>query len=372
MFDPNRVARRIGLRHKKRRAMRVEIKNSIQEIDKHAWNHLCHREQFCTHEYLCALEASALDCEYIYALVFLDGELVGAAFATLWRITLSRFSLRVATMGTPVNTGLALLLKPHAQTLELRRKLIVSLQKISAVRGIRLFIGRDFPARDYVQPIPLVPLYDYAYLNIEWQHFSQYLDQHPKRKRIRRDMRLLERAGYTLEIREGQPLSEEEAKRLYELWLQLYRKHRSPDQIMVNPHFFMRLGELNHAVWLLLRKDGHIDAFDLCFILGSQLESTYCGVDFKATGRLPVHRAMGYHIIRYATEKGLQTVNFGISNIQEKQEMGCYLKTCYSWIEANPRWLGWMFRLLLRFFVLKSDAQQLPDVEPPRPQGDCA
>jgi len=332
----------------------IEIKDSIQEIEKHVWNRLCQKGQFCSHEYLCALEASNLDCKYLYALAFLDGELVGAAFATTWRITMmQRLSLCVTTMGTPVNTGLALLVKPHANETTLRHELIVALEQASAKQRVRLFVGRDFPAQDYVETLSLTRLYDCAYLNLRWGNFDQYLDQHPKRKSIRRDIRSLEKAGYRLEIREGRVLSDEEAQRLHELWLQLYRKHQSPDQIMVNRNFFLQLSRLGHTVWLLLRRENRIDAFDLCFVLDGQLESTYCGVDIQTTGRLPVHRVMGYHIIRHAIAKGLKSINFGISNEQSKVEMGCHLKPYYAWLEANPKWLGYLLRPLLHRFVLK-------------------
>jgi len=348
----------------------IEIKDSIQDIEKHVWNRLCQKGQFCNHEYLHALESSNLGCKYLYALAFVDGELVGAAFATTWRITMmQRLSLRVTTMGTPVNTGLALLVKPHANETTLRHKLIVALERASAKRGIRLFIGRDFPTQGYVEKLSLTRLYDCAYLNLRWGNFEQYLNQHPKRKNVRRDIRSLETAGYRLEIREGRVLSDEEAQRLHELWLQLYRKHQSPDQIMVNRDFFLQLSKLGHAVWLLLQKENRIDAFDLCFVLDGQLESTYCGVDIQTTGRLPVHRVMGHHIIRYAIKKGLHIINFGISNEQSKVEMGCCLKPCYAWIEANPKWLGYLLRPLLRRFVLKPDNPQSHGSEPTCLQG---
>ena len=196
-------------------------------------------------------------------------------------------------------------------------------------------------------------------MELPWTDFEQYLEQHPKRKSIRRDLRSLEKAGYCLDIREGQALSTDEAQRLHALWLQLYRKHHSPDQIMVTEDFFLQMSQLDHAVWLLLRKEGRIDAFDLCFVLGDHLESTYCGVDLEATSRLSIHRAMGYHIVRHAIGKGLRSINFGISNEQGKVEMGCRLQACYAWMQANPKWLGRLLRMILHRFVLKHDQDKL-------------
>ncbi|HRK87132.1 MAG TPA: GNAT family N-acetyltransferase [Alcaligenes faecalis] len=332
----------------------IQIKDSILAIDQQAWNHLCRPQQFMRHEYLRALEASDLDCQYAYALAFVGGELVGIALATTWRIAVTRkLSFRVTTMGTPVNTGLPLAVLVRSDLVDLPFLLVTALQKFSASQGIRLFIGRDFPEPDYVQRLVLEKLYNCAYLDLCWDTFEQYLSQHPKRKGIRRDLRSLEKAGYQLEIRKGVPLSSVEAHRIHELWLQLYSKHQSPDQIKVSQDFFMQLSLLPHSVYLLLKKEDRIDAFDLCFVLGDQLESTYCGVDLTVTKRLSVHRAMGYHIVRYALEEKLRCINFGISNEQGKVEMGCRLNVRYAWLVASPAWLGLMLRPLLRRFVLE-------------------
>ncbi|HGM5492724.1 TPA: GNAT family N-acetyltransferase [Serratia fonticola] len=335
--------------------VQIEIRDTIATIDRAAWDRLCGASQFCRHDYMTALEASGLDCQHLYAVAMLHGELIGAAVATIWRLNLpGRFSLRVTTMGTPVNTGLALVQVPGA---ELRYELVKALELASVKQGVRIFVGRDFPTADYLEQVRLDKFYNCAYLALPWGDFEQYLAQLPKRKSVRRDIRALQKAGYVLEVREGKPLSKEEAQRLYQLWLQLYWKYRSPDQIMVTEAFFLQMSLLKHAVWLLLRKDGRIDAFDLCFVLGEQLESTYCGVDLAATGRLSVHRAMGYQIVRYALSRRLRSINFGISNEQGKLEMGCHLDPCYAWITANPRWLSRPLSLFMQRFVLEPDSR---------------
>lgn len=332
-----------------------EIRDTIASIDRATWDLLCGPSQFCQHSYMSALEASGLDCQYLYVLAMSKGELIGAAIATIWRLSLpGRLSLRLTTMGTPVNTGLALIQAPGR---DLRYELVAALERASVKRGVRIFIGRDFPDAVYLQQVRLNKIYNCAHLSLPWADFEQYLAQLPKRKSVRRDIRVLEKAGYILEVREGKPLSADEAQRLYHLWLQLYWKHHSPDQIMVTKAFFLQMSQLDHAVWLLLRKDERIDAFDLCFVLGEQLESTYCGVDLAATSRLSVHRAMGYQIVRHAISRGLRSINFGISNEQGKVAMGCRLKPCYAWVAASPKWLSRPLYLFMQRFVLEQDSQ---------------
>jgi len=178
-------------------AEHIEIKDSIATIDRTSWNQLCKPHQFCSHEYMAALEASGLECQYLYALAISNGELVGAAVATLWRIHLPYgMSLRVTTLGTPVNTGLPLMLAVTANSISLRlwsggcAGAGVNQARRPTVRRA------GFPTSDYLHKQALDKLYSCAHLELPWTDFEQYLEQHPKRKSIRRDLRSLEKAGY--------------------------------------------------------------------------------------------------------------------------------------------------------------------------------
>lgn len=138
----------------------------------------------------------------------------------------------------------------------------------------------------------------------------------------------------------------------YQLWLQLYEKHRSADQIKITPQFFIEVSKLPNCVLLTQKKDDRIEAFDLCFALGDTLESTYCGVNFKDTGRLPIHRVMGYHIVRYALASGFRHVNFGISNDASKVAMGCRLEEKLAWLHVNPAWITSGVRWVIQKFII--------------------
>ena len=306
------------------------------------------------YQYMLALEASRLDCEFLYAVASINNKVIGVSLATVWKLRFPyKLSFKVTTMGTPVNLGLALMIRPNVNNDELRKQLIGALESESVKRGIRIFVGRDFPSADYLSGVRLEKLYDCAFLKLEWADFEQYLAQHPKRKSIRRDIRSLDKAGYRLEIREGSVLSDEEGQRLYELWLQLYHKYNSPDQIDLTKEFFIQTSKLENSVFLLLyNQDEKIIAFDACFVVGDCLESTYCGVDLHFTGRLPVHKIMGHHIIRYALNKGFSHINFGTSNEKNKVDMGCYLLTYYTWISIVPKWLNILIRPILYRFIL--------------------
>lgn len=334
-------------------AFDIRLDGTIAAIDAQQWEGLRHPGQFCRHDYLLALEQSRIACQFLYATAWRDGQLIGAAVATIWSLRLCWWAeLKVSTMGTPLNTGLAMMLAGAHVDTGLADSMIAALEKASAAQGARLFVARDFPGPHCLGQASLDLLYRRACLVLQQADFAAFVASHPRGKHIRREIRSLEKAGYTVEIRRGSALSLSEAQRLHQLWLQLFHKHRSADQIEVGPAFFASMSRLPHAVFLLLRREQQIDAFDLCFILGEELESTYCGVDLARTAKLSVHRAMGYHIVRVAYEAGLRRINFGISNEQQKQEMGCQFDGLYARITASPRWLGGPLRYLLRRFVL--------------------
>lgn len=344
--------------------LNIQFVDSATRIGQESWDVLCTSQQYCQYNYQVALEASGLDCQFIYAVARDDSGILGIALATLWRIPIvGRMTIRVLTTGSPVNTGSPVMLAPQADAEQIAGALLRAMESKAAELGVRLFVGRDLPSDDFCGLPHLERLYACAYLDLPWIDFEQYLASRRKSKSMRRELRAVEKSGYILETRRGVRLSDQEASRLYQLWLQLYNKHRSPDQILITETFFHRMSELEHAVWLLLRKDGEIYAFDLCFALGDTLESTYCGVDFISTSRLAIHRVMGYEIIRFAIRQGFTTINFGISNEQSKVEAGCQLRTHYAWIEAYPKWLGAMLRPVLLKAILQESTVTAPSEE---------
>ncbi|RTW74047.1 GNAT family N-acetyltransferase [Pseudomonas aeruginosa] len=335
---------------------------SVDQVGRKSWDALCASRQYCRYDYMQALESSGLDCRFLYAVALDDSAVIAVALATLWRIPLlGGLGVRVLTTGSPVNTGSPLIVAAGIDPEQVAEPLLRAMEAKAAELGVHLFVGRDLPTADFANLPRLERLYACAYLELVWSDFERYLVSRRKSKSIRRDMRAIEKAGYVLEVRKGRRLSEDEAERLQQLWLQLYHKHRSPDQILITKAFFQRMSELDHAIWLLLLKDGHIQAFDLCFALGDTLESTYCGVDLVSSGRLAVHRVMGYEIVRYAIQEGFRTVNFGISNEQSKVEGGCRLRVQYAWVEAYPKWLGGILRPIALKAILHDCATNASD-----------
>ncbi|QPF73202.1 GNAT family N-acetyltransferase [Roseateles sp. DAIF2] len=348
----------------------IELHDSVAGIGPQVWQAWITPQQYFRYDYMQALEASRLDCRFVYAVAREAGEVVGLMLAAIWRVRLPLgLSLRVMSTGSPLNIGLPLMPEPAKTGEGLARALLEALRGRAGELGVRLFVGRDLPCADFGRLPGLLRLYDCAWLTLRWPDFEAYLASRPRRKSLRRDLRAVEKAGFELELREeGVGPTPEEARHLHRLWLQLYDKHRSPDQLYLSEEFFMQMAGLPHAVWLLLRNlDGEIVAFDLCFALGDTLESTYCGVDLERCARLPVHRVMGYEIVRYALRRPrLRRINFGISNVQSKQDAGCEMLPQYGWIETRPRWLGALLRPLLLRFVL-ADSQPSPAAAPEAP-----
>lgn len=330
----------------------ISIHTSIRCIGRDAWDSLCPEPAFFKYDYMLALESSDMPCDYLYAVEHDGSELICAAVASLWSLQVtSRQSFRVCTLGTPLNTGLAVSTRERFRRPEITLKLMRALARHANKQGVRVFIGRDFIESDLPDE-QLFKLYNCATLDIRWTSFSDFISSIRNPKSARRDIRSVTKSGYVLHVQVGQAISSSDAERLHQLWLQLYEKHRSADQIKITPQFFMGVSKLPHCVLFTLEKDDRVEAFDLCFALGDTLESTYCGVNLKDTGRLPIHRVMGYHIVRHALESGFRHVNFGISNEASKVAMGCRLEEKLAWLHVKPAWITSGVRWIIQKFII--------------------
>lgn len=331
---------------------RVIIHESIHDVDKTAWRSSCPDSTFCQPEYFQALESSGLPCRYLYATGYEGQKIICMAVATIWPITIaSRLSFRVCTLGTPLNTGLAVLTRSGDLQPDIILAIMQALAQRAREQGVRIFVGRDF-GDDFPRQEQLIKLYDCATLDIRWANFNDYVSSLPNPKSTRRDIKSLTREGYHVEVARGSAIGTTEADCLLRLWLQLYNKHRSPDQIMVTASFFQEISRLEHCIFFLLRKNDQIHAFDVCFALGKTLESTYCGVNLVELGRLPAHRVMGHEIVRHAIENGFEQVNFGISNLASKVAMGCRRHALHGWLQVTPAWGSRFVRWVMQKHVI--------------------
>lgn len=321
----------------------VETADSIHRFSAAQWDALLAPTDFFTHGYLAALEASGLDCQFHYAVLRAGSSLVGLGFGCLMRFELGRWRPRVWLGGSPVNLGTPFAFAPGHDTPAAHHRLQEAL--FAWARQVRAlyFLLRDFRASDDTPSAPSlrlspVPLHHTAILPLPFDGFEAYLAhlKGSRRKAVKRDLRVVEAAGFRLSLERPAP---ELAPRLLALWLNLYRKYQDPDQIRLTEGYFRAMAAHPEAVFLLLWRGGALVAFDLCLRSGDLLSSIFSGLDPAATREHPVHRYMGHAIVRYALDTGCRRIDFGISNESAKERMGCRLELLSGRGRMVPAWL---------------------------------
>ncbi|ATB37158.1 hypothetical protein CYFUS_002579 [Cystobacter fuscus] len=311
----------------------VENADSIHRFSAAQWDALLAPTDFFTHGYLAALEASDLDCQFHYAVLRAGPSLVGLGFGCLMRFDLGLWRPRIWLGGSPVNLGTPFAFAPGHDAPEAHYRLQEALFARARQSRALYFILRDFrvsadtPFAPSLQLSP-VPLHHTAILPLEFDGFEAYLAhlKGSRRKTVKKDIRAVEAAGFRLSIERPAP---ELAPRLLALWLNLYRKYKSPDQIRLTEGYFRAMATCPEAVFLLLWRGGELVAFDLCLRWGDLLGSIFSGLDPEATREQPVHRYMGHAIVRHALDTGCRRIDFGISNEAAKERMGCRLELLY-------------------------------------------
>ncbi|HYO52462.1 GNAT family N-acetyltransferase [Archangium sp.] len=322
----------------------LETADSITRFAATEWDALLAPTDYFKHGYLAALEASGLDCHFHYATLHAGGKLVGLGFGCVMRFNFGLWHPKIWLGGSPVNLGEPFAFAPGYDTPAARHRLQEALFAKARQARALYFVLRDFllsgpddPGASFAPALRLspLPLHRTAILPLEFTDFDDYLSslKGSRRKSARRDIRAVETTGFRLSIERPAPAL---APRLLELWLNLYNKYRDPDQIRLTEDYFRALAGRPEAVFLLLWRGDRLVAFDLCLRFGELLSSVFSGLDFEATREQPVHRYMGYAIVRHAIASGYRKIDFGISNEAAKERMGCRLELLYGQARLVP------------------------------------
>lgn len=358
----------------------LRVTRSLDDIDPMGWDTLLHPEDYFTYSYLKALANSQLACEFLYAVAECQHKPVAMSFGFFMQFPVwKNISTKVWFGGSPVNVGIPFACHPAVSAAKVFYDLQVALFEAAQAASATCLMWRDFPDGNALMhdsglaahlQLSYVPLFSWAILDVQWPDFPSYLGALPAshRKRIRRDIKTVQQADYMLQICDGR---EVQAQELLPLWLNVYNKYRDEDQIRLTERYFHEMAQQQHAIFFLLRQHTKLVAFDLCFALGQTLESQYCGVDYAATGSMPVQRYVGHEIVRYAIAKGYKTINFGISNVETKRRAGSRFVMIHGYTRPTSSWVNRVGGRWLLTRLLKSDTEKSPSprhAQPSSPQ----
>jgi predicted N-acyltransferase len=332
--------------------MNIRIFRSIRDIDSSVWNSIVGLNRLiCTHNYLCAIESSKInDCRYYYPVVY-DGDRVIAhtcvyfitteldAFAQglvkqavewmrrRWRYFMIMRSLEC---GTPVALGNTISFRAGIDRKAVLMLILREVERLAKETHVGVMLLRDFYPEELefydclldagytrLQNLPC------ARLQVRWRSFEDYLNsmRNQYRYKIRSRMRKFQAKGATIEvINDFAPLAAELAR----LWRNAYdhateyRRERLLEDFFVN--MSSHLGE--KASVLMARIDGRPVGFSLLLHDDKTLTQLFCGLDYLWNRECFVYFNMLYEIVAMAISNGFQDIDFGITTIVPKLDVG--------------------------------------------------
>lgn len=348
--------------------MHVRTLDSINAIDPVVWNSIVPRcRLICRHEYLRAVESSKInDCRYFYPVVYDDsGRVIAhACFYTisteldsfaqgvvkqaicqirrLWR---SFLILRSVECGTPVALGNTISFIDGCDHQAVLGLLVMEIEAIARLNGVSVLLFRDFFESEKAEydslisrGFSVVPNLPTTRLEIKWSSFDQYLG-HMRRKyrrRIQEAMRLLDCPEVSVEVVQDYG---QYAETLVTLWRNVFDRAKEYKREVLTADMFRSLAANlpGDSSVLLVKINGNPVAFALLLYDGDTLVPLFCGLDYSHNERYALYMSLMNLEVRHAIDKGMKHVDFGITTLLPKQELGAeVLDLCMYMKHLNP------------------------------------
>lgn len=336
----------------------TQVTRQLDLCEEQQWNDLCQFHDYFSYNYLRGLARSELDCSPRYFLVREKERVVGIGSGYFARFPLwGPLQPSVFVSGSPLNLGFPFACAPDASKEAVFSHLIQAMLHEARQEGAASLVLRDVQTSEEISLCDTIlggqgfrrkPLFQRAVLTVQWATFADYLAalRSRYREQVRREQRKIKALGYQFTVLRG-ACAESSIADMVCLWQQVYRKHADKDQLSLSASYFREMIALPECLVLCLHFQGQLAAFGLAFERGSVLETTYCGVDYALAKGLPVHRYLEYEAVRYAIERDLEMVDFGISHEIDKLRLGCTLYGLYAYIRPLSKTAALLARLQL-------------------------
>ncbi len=341
-------------------AERLQILQSLSDVDADEWNKLAGDQPFLRHEFLCNLEQSGCATtetgwESQHLTLWRDRELVGAMplylkhhsygeyiFDWAWADAYHRSGLNYypkllsAIPFTPV-TGTRLLASEESLRRRMANVAVELAQELNASSVHILYPTQsqatELACNSYLQRHST----QFHWHNHGYRDFDDFLStmSHDKRKKIKQERRKLVEQGIHFERTEGIEISEGDWKFFNHCYQITYRQHHSSPYL--NLDFFLRLGRdlPDHVVMFKAIADGKPIAAALNLKSSGRLFGRYWGAPAYVPG---LHFEVCYYQgITYCIEQGIEVFEGGVQG-EHKLARGLMPIKTYSnhWL-AHPQ-----------------------------------
>lgn len=333
--------------------MRTRLETSIADVDPGEWNAIVEEGVLARrHEYLGAVEASGINCPaFFYPVVrdcdgmvahaslcamrteldtFLQGG-IKKAISSVRRLREDFFVMRTLECGCPVALGHTISFRKGADRAHAVRQIAGCAECLARALGIRVVVFRDFcpEEADFFDDMLLEAGYTRvqnlpnARMAVRWGRFEDYLQamRSDYRRKVLRRQDAFRRQGGACEWVES---FSAHAPDLARLWRHAFDRAREYKREVLNERFFremdLRLGSRSGV--LLMRVEGRPVGFSLLLRERPTLTWLFCGMDPRYNSAGCVYFNMIYEIVAMAIRERFEEVNFGITTLSSKLDVG--------------------------------------------------
>lgn len=350
--------------------MTVSVLKTIADMSSNEWNHIARCDQvICRHDYLNAVEGACInDCRFFYPVVHegttpvgnacvytIDTELDTFATGVAKRATnwMRRRNPRFGVMksiecGTPVALGNTISLTRTSRREPALDLLVSSVEALADDLGIRMIVFRDMESWETTE-FSLLERRGYhrvdnlpcTRLDVKWSSFGEYLDamRSEYRSKVLSQQKTFAQTGCRIEMVDD--LSRESAT-WANLWRNCYIHASEYRREVLTQAFFERLPQSGGVFRVLAaRKNGQAIGFLLLMTESERITTLYAGLDYAESLASRAYFNMFYAAVDLAIREGKKEVDFGITTVEPKLDLGARVVPLYMYMKYRHPLLGW-------------------------------
>lgn len=344
--------------------IKMRVAGRSEEIDWSCWESIRDNNNLLTDPaYLKAVEESGvLECEYRYFEFYERGQLMCSMFgyvilndaalfygerskkliSAVRRIIPGFLTAKTLEIGTPVSVGITVSISPQVKREQIF-SIVDLLKEYTRKNHIKVILIRDFKeGKTSLESVlsesgfKCIPNLADSVMKIEWGSFEEYLSSLKSRYRhhARMRMRKKEVKGVRTVFTNGSNALEKAGD-----YARLFRN------VMDRSEEYERefIGEQYHAAmsdnlkgcnyWLQYLKGDNMAAFAHFIVYKDSMIIQYVGMDYDISHEALLYFNSFYDQIRFAIDKGIKSIEAGITTYRTKSELGfsIYPQRMYIW-----------------------------------------
>jgi len=197
----------------------------------------------------------------------------------------------------------------------------------------------------------------YAEMDLDFKDFDDYLKKRlsgRSRYDLKRKFRKVD-ADVDIKMEIVDSPTDEDLKRIYELYMAMVAKHEMGFEI-VPPEFFKAVpkhmpGQTKFFLW---KVDDKVVAFLFCLLSGDVMIDYYLGLDYSVAHKYHLFFIKHRDMMKWCIEKGIKRYEIGISGYEPKKRLGFDFTPLDIYAKHRSRVMNPLFKILTRFLKFEN------------------